>query len=324
MKLVIQIPCLNEEHTLAATLAELPDTIDGIDQIDVLVIDDGSTDRTIEVARELGVDHVYCHRGNQGLGRAFRSGLDQALRLGADIIVNTDADGQYAGQDIPALIRPILAGEADIVIGDRRPSSNPDFGPGKRCLQWFGSWTVRQLSGTRVPDAVSGFRAISRDCALKLNILSRFSYTIEMIIQAANRDMTVVSVPVSTNPATRPSRLFTNIPQFVARQLVSMVRMYAMYRPMRFFFTLGTLVSLLGLLPIARFLFYYLAGGGAGHIQSLVLGGAIVSMGFMVFVTGLLSDLIAQNRQLLEMQLEKVREREYRQNHAAQPPAAGE
>jgi len=310
VKLIIQIPCLNEERTLPATLAALPRSIAGVDCIEVLVIDDGSTDRTAEVARALGVDHIHVHRKNQGLGRAFRSGLEQSLRLGADIIVNTDGDGQYAGADIAQLVRPILDGRADIVIGDRRPASNPEFGRGKRLLQRFGSSMVRRLSGLRVPDAVSGFRAISRECALKLNMLSRFSYTVEMIIQAANREMTVVSVPVATNPKTRESRLFRNIPQFVARQCVGMVRMYAMYRPMRFFFTIGGALSLLGLVPVARFLFYYFAGHGAGHVQSLVLGGALLSIGFMVCVTGLLSDLISQNRQLLEMVLEKVREGE--------------
>jgi glycosyltransferase involved in cell wall biosynthesis len=307
VKLVIQIPCLNEEHTLPGTVAALPRSLDGIDQVEFLVIDDGCSDRTVDVARSLGVDHIHSHTSNQGLGRAFRSGLEQALILGADIIVNTDGDGQYAGEDIAALVKPILEERADIVIGDRRPASNPEFGYGKRALQWFGSHVVKQLSGANVPDAVSGFRAISRDSALKLNILSQFSYTVEMIIQAANKQMNVVSVPVRTNPKTRESRLFNNIPQFVARHVVGMIRMYAMYRPMRFFFTLGTILSLLGLMPITKFVFYYFSGDGEGHIQSLVLGGALLSMGFMVFVTGLLSDLISQNRQLIEIALEKAR-----------------
>lgn len=307
MKLIIQIPCLNEEETLPATLAELPRHIDGIDIIEYLVVDDGSDDRTLEVARSLGVHHIVRHTTNKGLGRAFRSGLDYALKAGADIIVNTDGDGQYRGSSVGALIRPVLDGQADIVIGDRGTANNPEFTQFKKNLQWLGSYVVRSLSGVEVPDAVSGFRAISRQAALKLNVLSSFSYTIEMIIQAGNKQLTVMSVPIDTNPKTRESRLFRNIPQFVSRQLVSMVRMYAMYRPMRFFFYLGTALSLAGFIPIIRFLFAYWAGEGDGHVQSLVLGGALLTMGFVVFVSGLLSDLISHNRQLNEITLEKVR-----------------
>jgi glycosyltransferase involved in cell wall biosynthesis len=305
--LVIQIPCLNERETLPETLADLPRKIEGIDDVLVLIIDDGSTDGTSEVALSLGVRHICRHKTNQGLGRAFRTGLDNALKLGADIIVNTDADGQYVGDDIAALIRPILDGSADIVIGDRRPAGNSELGVGKRFLQWLGSYVVRSLSGTTVPDAVSGFRAISRDAAIRLNILSTFSYTVEMIIQAANKQMTIVSVPVRTNPQKRESRLFRNVPQFISRQAVSMVRMYAMYRPMRFFFYLGSLLTALGLVPVLRFLYYYFSDGGAGKVQSLVLGGVLLTMGFAVFIGGLLSDLISQNRQLGEITLEKIR-----------------
>jgi len=307
MKLIIQIPCLNEEHTLPATVADLPRRVEGVDTIEFLVIDDGSDDRTAEVARELGVHHLVRHTINQGLGRAFRSGLDRALKEGADIIVNTDGDGQYRGDSIAELIRPILENRADIVIGDRQTASNPEFGPAKKFLQWFGSYVVRSLSGVKVPDAVSGFRAVSRAAALKLNVLSTFSYTIEMIIQAGNRQLNVVSIPVRTNPKTRESRLFRNVPQFIARQLVSMLRMYAMYRPMRFFFYLGSLLCLTGAIPIMRFLLAYWSGEGNGHIQSLVLGGAFLTMGFLVFVNGLLSDLISHNRQLNELALEKIR-----------------
>lgn len=307
MKLIIQIPCLDEEHTLPATLAELPCELDGVDRIEVLVIDDGSSDDTVAVARASGVEHIVRHTTNQGLGRAFRSGLDEALRQGADIIVNTDGDGQYAGDSIQALIQPIVEGRADIVIGDRQTAQNPEFGRVKKFLQWLGSHVVRTLSGVDVPDAVSGFRAISRHAALKLNVLSAFSYTVEMIIQAGNMQMNVVSVPVRTNPKTRESRLFKNIPQFIGRQLSSMIRMYAMYRPMRFFFYLGTLLFLLGLIPVVRFLLFYLAGNGDGHIQSLVMGSAVLTMSFIVFVCGLLADLIAKNRQLSELTLEKVR-----------------
>jgi glycosyltransferase involved in cell wall biosynthesis len=307
VKLIIQIPCLNEEQTLPATLAELPRHIDGVSVIEYLVVDDGSDDRTVDVATSLGVHHIVRHTTNQGLGRAFRAGMDYALKAGADIIVNTDGDGQYRGSSVEALIRPIVEGRADIVIGDRQTAKNPEFTKTKKFLQWLGSHVVRSLSGVQVPDAVSGFRAISRQAALKLNVLSSFSYTIEMIIQAGNKQLTVLSVPVETNPKTRESRLFRNIPHFVSRQLVSMLRMYAMYRPMRFFFYLGTLLIIGGLIPVIRFLLAYWADGGAGHIQSLVLGGALLTIGFLVFVSGLLSDLISQNRQLLEIALEKVR-----------------
>ena len=307
MKLIIQIPCLNEEQTLPATLAELPRHIDGVSVIEYLVVDDGSDDRTFDVAVSLGVHHIVRHTTNQGLGRAFRAGLDYALKAGADIIVNTDGDGQYRGSSVEALIRPVLEGRADIVIGDRQTAKNPEFTKTKKFLQWLGSHVVRSLSRVQVPDAVSGFRAISREAALKLNVLSSFSYTIEMIIQAGNKQLTVLSVPVDTNPKTRESRLFRNIPHFVSRQLVSMLRMYAMYRPMRFFFYLGTVLCVGGLIPVVRFLIAYWADGGAGHIQSLVLGGAMLTIGFLVFVSGLLSDLISQNRQLVEITLEKVR-----------------
>jgi glycosyltransferase involved in cell wall biosynthesis len=308
LKLIIQIPCLNEELTLPSTLADLPKHIEGVDVIETLIVDDGSRDRTVEIAKELGVDHVVRHNTNQGLGKAFRAGMDASLRLGADIIVNTDGDNQYCGDDIPKLIGPILNHKADIVIGDRQVANNTEFSFYKKCMQWLGSRMVRSLSGTKVPDAVSGFRAISRGAALRLNILSTFSYTVEMVIQAGNKQMTIVSLPIRTNVKTRESRLFKSIPHFMAHQLVTMVRMYAMYRPMRFFFYLGTLTSLVGIAPILRFLISYFSGDGEGNIQSLILGGALLTMGFIIFVTGLLADLISQNRQLNEIALEKVRE----------------
>ena len=318
MKLIIQIPCLNEEVTLPATIADLPTHIDGIDSIEVLVIDDGSTDKTLAVAKGLGVPHVVHHKQNQGLGRAFRTGLEKALELEADIIVNTDGDGQYAGADIAKLIGPILAGNVDIVVGARDIAGNTEFTAGKKALQMLGSKVVRYLSGIAIPDAVSGFRAISRAAALELNILSTFSYTTEMLIQAGNKGMRVKSVTVATYPKTRESRLFRNIPQFIARQLVSMVRMYAMYRPMRFFFYLGSLFFLAGSVPIVRFLYLYLLNDGAGKVQSLVLGTALLTMGFIVLVAGLLSDLISQNRQLNEITLHKLRKLELKIN--VQPP----
>ena len=307
MKVIIQIPCLNEEQTLPATIQALPRRLPGAHAVEFLVVDDGSTDNTGAVAAALGVEHVVRHNTNQGLGRAFRTGLDTALRLGADVIVNTDGDGQYRGDDVAALVTPILEGRADIVIGDRQVGSNRQFGLAKRLLQRLGSYVVRSLSGSAVPDAVSGFRAISRQAAFRLNILSKFSYTIEMIIQASSKQMTILSVPVGTNPATRESRLFRNVPQFIARQMVGMIRMYAMYRPMRFFFYLGMVFGIAGSIPIVRFLYFYFTGDGSGNIQSLILGGALSTMGFMLFLAGLLSDLISQNRQLTEIALEKIR-----------------
>jgi glycosyltransferase involved in cell wall biosynthesis len=310
MKLIVQIPCFNEEETLAQTIADLPRHIDGIDQIEVLVIDDGSTDGTAEVARRSGADHIVRHIRNQGLARAFRTGLDACLGLGAGIIVNTDADNQYAGAAIPELVRPILEGRADIVLGDRRPGRLPHFSAGKRRLQRLGSRVVRRLSRfseTEVPDAVSGFRALSRAAALKLNIASSFSYTIEMLIQAGHERMAVASVPVEVNPRTRASRLFRSVPQFLAQSLVTMVRTYTMYKPLRVFTGLGTAFVLAGAVPVIRFLVYYLMGQGSGKVQSLVLGGVLLIFGFVSLLIGVIADLIAFNRSLLETVLEKVR-----------------
>ena len=307
MKLIVQIPCLNEEHTLPQTLADIPRQIDGIDVVEVLIIDDGSSDRTVEVARELGVEHIVRNKKNIGLARTFRKGLDACLKLGADIIVNTDGDNQYAGWDIPKLVRPIVEGRADIVIGDRKTGRIGHFSGPKKLLQRAGSFVVRNLSGVDVPDAVSGFRAISREAALRLNIVSPFSYTTEMLIQAGKKHMAVHSVSVETNAKTRESRLFKSIPKFIERQVTTMVRMYAMYQPLRVFFLIGLTLSMIGALPILRFLYYYIFSGGTGHVQSLVLGGAFMLMGFVAFLVGLIADLINFNRQLLEMTLERVR-----------------
>lgn len=310
MKLIVQIPCLNEADTLPQTVEAIPRRIEGIDSVEILVIDDGSSDGTAGVARELGVDHIVTHTNNKGLARAFRTGVDACLARGADIIVNTDADNQYDGRDIPRLIRPILDGSADIVVGDRRTQQNPHFPFLKRKLQSLGSGMVRALSGTDVPDAVSGFRAISRDAALQLNILSPFSYTIEMLIQAGRKNFAIASVPIRTNPPTRGSRLFDSIPQFIGRSQTTMLRMYAMYKPLSTFFYIGLALLAIGLIPICRFVYFYLTSGGAGHIQSLVLGGVFVVLGFVTLLFGLLADLINFNRQLIEMTLEKVRQLE--------------
>ena len=307
MKVIIQIPCFNEEGTLPQTLADLPKAIAGADAVEVLVIDDGSTDRTIEVAREHGVDHVVRHTHNKGLAQAFRTGLDACLRLGADIIVNTDADNQYPGADVPRLVAPILEGRADIVIGDRQTDSIEHFSFVKRKLERLGSFVVRRLSQTDVPDVVSGFRALSRDAAVQVNIFSYFSYTIEMLIQAGKHRLNIVSIPIEVNAQTRESRLFKSIPDFIERSALTVIRVYAMYYSLRVFFFIGTVLSVIGAIPIVRFLFYLLQGDPSGHIQSLVLGGALISMGFLAFMIGLVADLIAFNRQLLERIMARLR-----------------
>jgi glycosyltransferase involved in cell wall biosynthesis len=311
MKLIVQIPCYNEEATLAQTVADIPREIEGINEVEILVIDDGSTDRTQEVARTAGVDHVIRNSANQGLARSFREGLDACLKLGADIIVNTDGDNQYAGRDIPKLVRPILDGRADLVIGDRQTASIPHFSPLKKFFQWLGSNIVRRLSGgLDVPDAVSGFRAITRDAAFSINIVSSFSYTIEMLIQAGKKRLAVTSVPIHTNEVTRESRLFTGIPSFILKSGTTVLRMFTMYKPLQVFSIIGLLLMLIGLVPMVRFLVFYFSGEGAGHIQSLIIGGAFIVIGFITFVIALLADLINFNRRLLEITLEKTRRME--------------
>lgn len=317
MKLIVQIPCYNEEHTLAETVAAIPRQVPGIDKVEILIIDDGSSDRTVEVAREIGVDHIVRNKRNLGLARTFRKGLEASVKAGADIIVNTDGDNQYEGADIPKLVEPILAGRADMVIGDRQTDKVAHFSKAKKFLQWFGSGVVRRLAGIWVPDTVSGFRAFSRDVAIQMNIVSPFSYTIETVIQAGKRDMTVESVAVRTNPKTRESRLFKSIPAFIQRQLSTIVRMYAMYQPLKVFFIIGTFLTVIGALPILRFLYFYAIGEGGGHLQSLVLGGVLVVMGFIAYLAGLVADLISFNRQLLEMTLERVKRLEIENRSSA-------
>jgi glycosyltransferase involved in cell wall biosynthesis len=313
MKLIVQIPCYNEEHTLPQTLADIPREIEGVDSVEILIIDDGSTDGTVRVAEELGVDHIISNPHNLGLARTFSHGLEECLKLGADIIVNTDGDNQYAGSDIPKLIRPILDGEAELVVGDRQTCNIHHFSKSKKMLQRCGSKIVSGLAGVDIPDAVSGFRAIAREAALNINIVSNFSYTTEMLIQAGKKRMAVASVPVGTNPKTRDSRLFKSIPSFIQKQLSTMIRMYAMYQPLRVCFYLGSLLMLVGLLPIVRFLILYALNDGGGHIQSLVIGGVFIVLGFVAYLFGIIADIVNFNRKLIEIILEKVRRMELEQ-----------
>mgnify|MGYP006279296341 CR=1 FL=1 len=307
MKLIVQIPCFNEEECLPHVLEGIPRRLPGVDVVETLVVDDGSTDGTVQIATELGVDHIIRHTRNQGLARSFRTGLDTCLSLGADLIVNTDGDNQYSGSDIPLLVEPILAGKADIVIGDRQTNQVEHFPLAKRKLQALGSSVARRFSQIHIPDAVSGFRAMSREAALQINIVSAFSYTIEMLIQAGSKQLAVTSVPIRTNPVARPSRLFRSTPEFISRSATTMLRIYSMYRPLSTFFFIGLALGVVGLIPIVRFLYFYAIGQGGGHVQSLVLGGVLVTIGFIAFLVGLVADLINFNRRLLEITLEKVR-----------------
>jgi glycosyltransferase involved in cell wall biosynthesis len=300
VKVIIQIPCYNEEHTLSETLSALPRKMRGTDSIEWLVVDDGSQDRTAAVAREHGVDHVVSLPRHEGLARAFRVGLETALNARADIIVNTDADNQYCAEDIPKLVEPILAGRADIVIGARPIGEISHFSPVKRFLQRLGSRVIRVLSNTTVDDAPSGFRAMSRAAAMQLHIFNDYTYTIESIIQAGQKGLAVVSVPIRVNDPLRPSRLVRSTPDYVRRQALTMLRIFITYRPLRFFATQGALLAGAGILIGLRFMYFYVAEGGAGHVQSLILAAILIMLGFFLIVVGLLADLIAVNRQLLE------------------------
>jgi len=312
MKLIIQIPSFNEETSLGATLAELPRDVPGFDHVETLVIDDGSTDATGDVARRAGATYLLRLPVHLGLARAFEAGLDAALKLGADVIVNTDADNQYRGADVARLVQPILAGHAAMVIGDRSPSRTKHFGAGKRLLQRIGSWVVRRVSGTRVPDAASGFRAFSRRAALRLNVFSDFTYTLETIIQAGKKHIPIAHVPVETNPERRPSRLFGRVTLYVRRSIATLVRIYALYEPLKVFWRIGAACIAVGGLIGARFLFDYLTGDGAGHVQSLILAAVLLIVGFQTMLIGLLADLMGASRSLQEDALVRLRELELR------------
>jgi glycosyltransferase involved in cell wall biosynthesis len=299
-KLIIQIPCYNEEKTLPKTLKDLPREVEGFDAVEWLVIDDGSTDNTVGTAKEYGVDHIVQFTKNQGLARAFMAGLDACLKLGADVIVNTDADNQYSAKDIPKLIDPILKGRADIVVGARPIEGIEHFSTAKKMLQKMGSWVVRLASKTDIPDAPSGFRAMSKDAAMKLNVFNEYTYTLETIIQAGQKNMAILSVPVEVNQDLRPSRLIKSLFLYILKSLSTVVRIFVVYKPFRFFFSIGLALFVLGFLIGLRFLYYYLTSGGAGHIQSLILAAILLGMGFQTMLVAFLSDLLAVNRRLLE------------------------
>ncbi|MBW3550064.1 MAG: glycosyltransferase family 2 protein [Proteobacteria bacterium] len=300
MKLIIQIPCLNESETLGVALGALPRQVPGFDQVEWLIIDDGSTDDTAALARQLGVDHVIRHPVNRGLATAFMTGLDACLRLGADVIVNTDADNQYEAADIPRLTAPVVAGEADMVIGSRPIAETEHFSWIKKKLQRLGSWAVRMASKTQVEDAPSGFRAISREAAMRLNVFSAYTYTLETIIQAGQSNLRIACVPVRTNADLRPSRLVKSIPSYVKRSLLTIVRVFVIYRPLALFVYAGSVFLIIGLLAGLRFVFYYLQGAGGGHVQSVIFASLFITLGVLLYMMGLIGDLIATNRKLLE------------------------
>lgn len=306
MKLIIQIPCYNEADTLKAVIDSIPDHIDGIDEIETLIIDDGSIDGTSDAAHAMGVNHIIRNTRNLGLAQTFAKGLEKSLSLGADIIINTDGDNQYPSENIPDLVRPVLEGRADIVVGNRGGLDNPHFSYLKKKLQVLGSRVISWVIGIKVPDVVSGFRALSRDAAKEIHILTSFSYTIEMLVQAATKNLKVISVPVQTNEKTRDSRLFKNVPHFLRMSLITLTRVQTMYRPLKVFGLMGAFLITLGSLPIIRFLYLYLMESGSGNIQSLILGGVLIVIGFLTIILGLLADLVAFNRKLSEKTLRKL------------------
>lgn len=311
MKLIIQIPCYNEAETLEIALNDLPKHIDGVDEIEYLIINDGSKDNTVEVAKRWGVNYVVNFKQNKGLAKGFMAGLDACLRNGADIIVNTDADNQYVGEDIAKLIQPILDGKADMVVGERPIDETEHFSPLKKKLQHFGSWVVRKASRTDIPDAPSGFRAYSREAAMRMNVVNEYTYTLETIVQAGRNKMAITSVPIRTNGELRPSRLFNSMMGYVKKSMLTIIRAFLMYRPLMFFTTLGSIMGLIGAGIGIRFLCYWFAGTGAGHIQSLILASMMIILGVMTIIVGLQGDIIAANRKLLEDIQYHVRKLDY-------------
>jgi glycosyltransferase involved in cell wall biosynthesis len=307
MKLFIQIPCYNEEATLPLVVNSIPRAIPGVDEVRVLVVNDGSTDRTVDVARELGVDYIVSHRGNRGLAATFQTGLDTCLQLGADIIVNTDGDNQYPQAEIPRLIAPILRGEADMVVADRQTDQISHFSAQKKLLQRAGSWMVRRLAGAQVADAPSGFRAFTREVAERLNVVSTYSYTLDTLIQVGRSNLKIANVPVTTNPKTRESRLMRGTIDYVVNSSATLLRVHLMYESLRWFIVVGSGAMFIGALFIARWMIYYFQGEGEGKVQSLVLATMLFVVGFVTCSMGLLANLIGSNRRLLEMLLYRVK-----------------
>ncbi len=311
MKLIIQIPCYNEAETLEVTLNDLPKHIDGIDEIEYLVIDDGSVDNTAEVAKKWGVHYVVRFRRNKGLAKGFMAGIDACLKNGADIIVNTDADNQYCGDDIETLVRPILEKKAHMVIGERPIDDTEHFSPLKKKLQHFGSWVVRKASKTNIPDAPSGFRAYSRDAALRINVINDYTYTLETIVQAGREKMAVMSVPIKTNPELRKSRLFHSMWGYVKKSMLTIIRAYLMYRPLFFFFIIGMVLSVIGSAFFIRYFIFMCMGNGAGHTQSLIFASTMLIAGVQTLMVGLLGDVISANRKILQDIQYHVRKMDY-------------
>lgn len=315
MKVFVQIPCLNEEATLPLVLESIPKKIKGVDELEILVIDDGSTDKTVEIAKKHGVKHFVRHSRNMGLARSFRDGVDYALKHGADIVVNTDGDNQYPQGRIADLVQPIIRGEADIVIADRQTKKIAHFSPFKKLMQQFGSWVVNKAAGTDLPDAPSGFRAYSRSSLYKINIVTKFSYTMETIIQAGNKRLKIVSVPVETNPKTRESRLFNNIWQHMAQSGKAIVRSYIMFKPYVIFTSFGIIFLIAGLIPFIRFAVLFFGGDTGGHLQSLLFGTVMLVVSLLSFALLIIADLLRTNRILLEDQLERTKEIQYQKKN---------
>jgi len=312
MKLIIQIPCYNEADTLEIALNDLPEQIEGIDKIEYLIINDGSKDATVEVAKRWGVNYVVNFKANKGLAKGFMAGLDACLRNGADIIVNTDADNQYCGEDIEKLVRPIIEGKSDIVIGERPIDQTAHFSLLKKRLQHFGSWVVRKASKTDIPDAPSGFRAYSREAAMRMNVVNEYTYTLETIVQAGRNKIAIMSVPIRTNPELRKSRLFNSMFGYVKKSMLTIIRAFLMYKPLQFFITVGIVLLSIGIGIGVRFLFFFFQGLGDGHIQSLILASMMIILGVMTSVVGLQADVISANRKILEDIQYRVKKMEYR------------
>ncbi len=300
MKLIIQIPCYNEAGTLSIALNALPREVKGFEKVEWLIINDGSTDDTVKVAKECGVDHIVNFKQNQGLAKGFMAGITECLKQGADVIINTDADNQYEADDIPKLVQPILDHNAEYVIGARPISDTDHFSPAKKALQKLGSWVVRKASSTEIPDAPSGFRAMSRECAQQLNVYNNYTYTLETIIQIGQKNMAITSVPIRTNEDLRPSRLLSSIPNYIKKSIVTIVRIFVVYKPFRFFMTIAATLFGLGFLLGLRFLYFYFTGDGGGHMQSVVLSGVLLGIGFQTALIAFVADLLAVNRNLME------------------------